>query len=160
MDDDLRTTKGGGDGDSPHETDPEAPDGGGRLDLAALDPTLDPERLSHVVRRIGARAASELARRADQDTDAITAPFDAIAIVQVMRGWQRVLWPAAAAIVLASLATLRVVEYPTAEAETAEGGTAESQLAQAIGVPAYIAEWVVEGELPAPGQLVFSEEEQ
>jgi len=164
MDDHLRTTEGGGggDGEGPYRTDPEAPDAGGRLDLGALDPTLDPARLSHVVRRIGARAASELARRASQDTGTSTVPLDepAIAIVQVMRGWQRVLWPAAAVIVLASLATLGVVEYPAAEGETAGGESAESQLAQAIGVPAYIAEWVAEGELPAPGQLVFSEEEQ
>ena len=159
MDDDSRTTEGGGagDGEGPYGTDPEAPAAGGRLDLAALDPTLDPERLSYVVRRIGARAASELARRASQDTGTSTVPLDepAIAIVQVMRGWQRVLWPAAAAIILASLATLGLVEYPAAEGESAE-----SQFAQALGVPASIAEWVAEGELPAPGQLVFSEEEQ
>lgn len=155
MDDDIRITKGNGQG--AHGADSERPDAEDRLDLTALDPTADAERFGHVVRRIGARAASELARRASADVSARARSFDqpAIAVVDVMRGWQRVLWPAAAAIALVSLATLGLVEYPTTE-----GVSAESQLAQALGVPASLAEWVAEGELPEPGLLVFSEEEQ
>jgi hypothetical protein len=76
-------------------------------------------------------------------------------VVRVIRGWQRVLWPVAAAITLASLATLRFIERPSTEA-----GSADAQLAQALGVPAYMANWVAGGDIPGPAELVFSEEEQ
>lgn len=127
------------------------------IDLSALDPTADPERFEPLIRSIAARAASELERRSGQHTRAPGQPFDgpAIQVVQVIRDWQRVLWPVAAVIALASLATLRLVEPPSAA-----NGSAESQLAEALGVPTYIASWVASDQIPDPAELVFSTEEQ
>jgi hypothetical protein len=128
-----------------------------RIDLSVLDPTADPTRFEPLVRSIAARAAGELTRRSGHAASPEIAALDelAIAVVRVIRGWQRVLLPVAAAITLASLATLRLVEHPPAET-----GSADVQLAQALGVPAYVADWVSGDEIPGPAELVFSEEEQ
>lgn len=147
MDDDLRARGGG-------------PTGGGageRIDLSPLDPTVDPERFEPLVRSIAARAAGELTRRSNRSAPAPNRPLDgpAMEVIKVIRGWQRVLLPAAAVIALASLATLRLVEHPSSAT-----GSADSQLAQALGVPAYMASWVAGEEIPGPAELVFSQEEQ
>jgi hypothetical protein len=156
MDEDLHATGRGAGGGGPDDRE-DGIDMSERIDLSALDPTADPGRFEPLVRSIAARAASELTRRGGQSADAINRPFDehAITVVKVIRGWQRLLWPVAAAITLASLATLRLVEHPSTETESAD-----SQLAQALGVPAYMASWVSGDEIPGPAELVFSQEEQ
>jgi hypothetical protein len=114
----------------------------GRIDFTALDPTAEPERFEETLGRIAVAAAAALAARR-----ARASVFGQVA------DWWRPLLAAAAIAGIVSAATLALVERPTAESESEIG------VAEAIGVPEQIAQWVRSDELPHPSELLTALEE-
>ncbi|UCC84969.1 MAG: hypothetical protein JSW46_08675 [Gemmatimonadota bacterium] len=113
-----------------------------RIDFSALDPTADGDRFEEKVERINAVVAPALAvRRASASV------FGQVA------GWWRPLLAAAAIAGVVSAATLALVEGPALESESEIG------VAEAIGVPEQIAQWVRSEELPDPSELLIALEE-
>ncbi len=106
------------------------------IDLTALDPTADAVRFERVVASLCERASPVLARRAASRASGVPGGRT---MTWSLRDWQRIAWPAAAAIALASLAVLRV-------GSPAIGATLDpdQELAAAVGVPAALAEWLGE----------------
>lgn len=113
-----------------------------RIDFSALDPTAEGERFEEAVGRINAAVAPALATRR-----ARASVFGQVA------GWWRPLLAAAAIAGIVSAATLALVEGPAME------GEAETGMAEAIGVPEQIAQWVRSDELPDPAELLVALEE-
>lgn len=122
------------------------PDGNGPdeppVDLFALDPTADEAAFANRVERILAAAGGELDRRRR-----------ASGWMGEVASWRRWALPAAAAIALASLATLSAVDREARAADTvaaAAGGAT---------VPAELGQWVWSDETPSTGQLLILFEE-
>ena len=107
-----------------------------RTDFAGLDPTSDPERFEDIVASIMAAASDELEARR----------YRSNALGQVV-GWWRPLLAAAALTGIVSVAALASVDT--------DPQTLESQIgiAEAIGMPEQIAEWVRSDEVPEPAEL-------
>jgi hypothetical protein len=103
-----------------------------RLDLSPLDPTTDPVRYERAVGRIMGAAALPLARRRARLT----------AVGQVSRWWRPML-AVAAAIALAAVGVLTLVEPAAAESDLASGSVAE-----AMGIPSGVVSWMTSGEPP------------
>ncbi|UCC74690.1 MAG: hypothetical protein JSV86_09110 [Gemmatimonadota bacterium] len=113
-----------------------------RIDLSALDPTTDAERFEEVVGRINAAVAPAMAARR----------AGATVFGQVAGLWRPLLAAAAIAGVI-SAATLALVQSPAPENE------AEIGLAEVIGVPQQIAQWLRSDESPDPSELLIALEE-
>lgn len=114
-----------------------------RIDFSPLDPTRESEKFEEIVRSITAAAARELAARSAQT-----------GVVGQVALWWRPLLAAAAITGIVSLVALARLET-AASAETTELG-----LAEAIGVPTQVAEWVRGDELPTPTELLVTLESQ
>lgn len=113
-----------------------------RIDFSALDPTDDPERFEQIVSAVTEGAVTLLeSRRAE-----------ATVFSQVVQWWKPLL--AAAAITgVISIGTLAEVEVSTPETESEIG------LAEAIGVPVQIADWIWSDEAPTPAELFVTLED-
>lgn len=108
-----------------------------RTDLRPVDPTSEHDRFEGIVARVMAAAEVELAaRRARRSV-----------VVQVA-GWWRPLLAAAAITGIISLVSLASSDG------SAASSTAEPGLAEAIGIPSQIAEWVRSDETPTTAELV------
>ncbi len=113
-----------------------------RIDFSALDPTAERERFEETVGRINAAVAPALAARRAR-----------LGVFGQVAGWWRPLLAAATIAGIVSAATLALVERPASESEREIG------MAEAIGVPEQIAEWVRSDELPDPSELLIALEE-
>ena len=113
-----------------------------RIDFSALDPTAEGERFEEAVGRINAAAAPALAARRAR-----------VSVFGQVAGWWRPLLAAAAIAGIVSAATLALVEGPALEGESEVG------VAEAIGVPEQIAQWVRNDESPDPSEVLIALEE-
>ncbi|HEX2189554.1 MAG TPA: hypothetical protein VHG51_11680 [Longimicrobiaceae bacterium] len=107
-------------------------------DLAPLDPARDPQRWERMVGGIMAAAGPELARRA-----ALPQP----GMLLLLSDWLRPT-VSAAALMAAAAAAFLVAQGP-ATAPVAEAGLAES-----LGYPTAVADWVYGGDAPSVEALV------
>jgi hypothetical protein len=114
-----------------------------RIDLSSLDPTADAERFEHIVRAISGGAAGALAARRAR----------ASVFGQVGLWWRPLLAAAALAGIISVTALTRLGAPP-------EASEPEIGIAEAIGVPQQIAQWVRSDELPSPAELLLTLEEQ
>lgn len=114
-----------------------------RIDFSSLDPTEDRERFDDIVRSITAAAAGQLAAR--------RARADVFAQVGF---WWRPLLAAAAITGIVSIGALTRSQTSSAPAEPEIG------LAEAIGVPEQIADWVWSEEGPSAAELLVALEEE
>jgi len=107
------------------------------IDFSPLDPTTDQERFKAMVEGIVARAAHELATRRTRFN-----PFIQLA------SWRRPMLAAAAvvAVVSATILTRTQVPQPAVEPET-------DGIAEAVGVPVELAQWIWDGEVPTTADL-------
>lgn len=112
-----------------------------RMDLSALDATADRLRYERLVRRIMDAAGPELARRAAEANP-----------LALLADWARPTLAAAAVVGVVALGALTMTERSRAAAE-APGGVAE-----ALGVPAPAADWLMEGREPTEDDLVLAME--
>ncbi len=110
-----------------------------RIDLSALDRTADAARFDRIVAQITDEASAELAARRARSN----------VIGQITR-WTKPTLAAAASLAVISVATLTQIETTTAR--TAD----EPTLAEAIGVPAQVAEWLGNDESPTADQLLVA----
>jgi predicted MFS family arabinose efflux permease len=106
-----------------------------RIDFSSLDPARDNERLDGAVASIMERAEASLATRRSQAT----------VVGQIFR-WRRPMLAAAAALAVASIGVLTQVEAPE-EQET------RAEVAEAIGIPTSLAQWVRAGETPTTAEI-------
>ncbi len=105
-------------------------------DLRPLDPSRDPARWERLIAATSARAALELARRRRARSPAF-----------VLAGWARPGLAAAAVLALVSAGVLALA--PGAEA-------AQPRVAEALGVPGTVADWVETGHAPSAAELAAS----
>jgi hypothetical protein len=114
-----------------------------RFDFSALDPTRDPERFGALVRSISSAAGPELAaRRARANV------FGQVA------GWWRPLLAAAAVIGLVSAVAM------TRWGANGQAVSTDFGVAEAMGVPEQVAQWVRSDELPTPAELLVTLESE
>ena len=114
-------------------------------DLAALDPTADPDRFDVIVGRIMEAARPELARRRET--------ADPLVSVSI---WWRPAVRAAAAVVLVSAGLLVGFDHRAeGTAEPRGERTIRAELAAALGVPDALSGWMDRAEVPDPGELVL-----
>lgn len=111
-----------------------------RVDLSALDPTLDRQRYERLVRRTLNDAAPELARRAG--------PY---APVVLLGAWARPLLAAAALVTIVAGGVLAATERGRDDGPVLS--TADD-----LGVPAPAADWLAEGREPTKADLVLAME--
>lgn len=112
-----------------------------RIDFTPLDPTRDPERFERIVQDVMAEAEDLLAaRRAEHG------------VIGQVAGWWKPLLAAAAAVAVVSAATLRLAPADT-RSETEFG------IAEAIGVPTSVADWLETDEAPTAAELLFALED-
>lgn len=108
-----------------------------RIDFASLDPTRDAKRFDAVVGSITAAAARELASRRARAS-----------VVGQVASWWRPLLAAAAIVGIVSIGALARLGTSATTAET------EAGLAEAIGMPQQVAEWVLTEDVPTPTELL------
>jgi hypothetical protein len=113
-----------------------------RIDFSRLDPTADSERFEGLVDSIVEAAAPELARRRAQAS-----------VVGQVGLWWRPLLAAAAIAGIISIGALLSYDTPSPTTDTEMG------IAEAIGVPVQIAEWVRSEGVPTTEELLFGLEE-
>ncbi len=113
-----------------------------RIDFSPLDPARDAERFDGVVRSILAAAGPTLAARRSR-----AGVFGQVGL------WWRPLLAAAAITGIVALATLAGIE------DAIQPSPAPTGLAEALGVPEQIAEWVRSDQAPAPVELLIGPEE-
>jgi hypothetical protein len=113
------------------------------FDFSPVDPTADPERFDQLVESIIARAAEELAARRMR-----TNPVLQIA------AWRRPMLAAAAVVAVLAGTVLTRVRVPDAVTTAETDGIAE-----AVGVPVELAQWLWDGTVPSTADLfgVFEE---
>ena len=107
------------------------------IDFSPLDPTTDHERFEAMVEGIVARAAHELAPRRTRFN-----PFIQLAF------WRRPMLAAAAVVAVVSATILTQYRAP----QPAEGGETDG-IAEAVGVPVELAQWIWDGEVPTTADL-------
>ena len=112
------------------------------LDLTPLDPGNDPDRLDRAVASIMASVDDQLSARR----------YRRNALGQVA-GWWRPLLAAAAVMGIISVATLASIGARVQNTESDTG------IAEAIGVPEQIAQWVRSDETPEPAELLLTLED-
>ena len=108
-----------------------------RIDFASLDPTRDTEQFDAIVRSITAAATDQLAARRARAT-----------VVGQVVSWWRPLLAAAAIVGIVSIGALARSKTSATTTETEVG------LAEAIGMPQQIAEWVLAEDVPTPTELL------
>ena len=108
------------------------------IDLSSLDPTREPARFERVVAAINARASDELAVRRSQ-TNAIA----------MLARWKRPMLAAAALVALISGTILFSVHAPPPESAPQTDGIAE-----AMGIPEALAQWIDSDALPTTADLI------
>lgn len=108
-----------------------------RIDFSPLDPTRDPERFDGIVRSIVGSASSQLVARRARAT----------VFGQVSLWWRPLLAAAAITGVVALAALARLDDSAQAAAPTG--------LAEALGVPDPIAEWVRSDQVPTATELLI-----
>ncbi len=108
-----------------------------RIDFSSLDPTQDAERFDAIVHSITDAAANQLAARRARAT-----------VVGQVASWWRPLLAAAAIVGIVSIGALARSGTTAATTETEVG------LAEAIGMPQQIAEWVLTEDVPTPAELL------
>ena len=107
------------------------------IDLSALDPTSDRPRFERMVGSIKSSAAGDLsARRARRDA------------IIVLASWRRPMLAAAAVVAVVSATILASVQVP----DTYVGPTTDG-IAEAMGVPEAIAQWIDGEQLPSTTDL-------
>jgi len=116
-----------------------------RIDFSPLDPTEDAERFEGIVASISDAAAPALATRRAR----------ASVVGQVGLWWKPLLAAAALAGIVSVGALLHYQASATTIAELEDVGIAE-----AIGVPSQIADWVRSDEAPTTAELLWALEEQ
>jgi hypothetical protein len=104
-----------------------------RLDLSPLDPRADAARFERLVREVRRVATPELVRR-----QAGLTPWGQIA------RWRRPILAASGLLALVSAIVVATVHPST---------TAKTTLAEAIGVPNRVAQWMQATDDPSPGDL-------
>ena len=109
-------------------------------DLAPLDPSRDPARWERMVAGVMAAAGPELARRASQPQPGM---------LLLLADWMRPTVSAAA--LLAAAAAAFLVTGGPVQTSTASGG-----LADALGYPTAVADWVDDGQTPSVEALVVA----
>ena len=107
-----------------------------RTDFMELDPTSDPERFDEIVASIMAAASDELESRR----------YRTNALGQLVR-WTRPLLAAAAITGVVSVAAVASVDDDSQALDSQTG------IAEAIGMPEQIAEWVRSDDAPEPAEL-------
>jgi hypothetical protein len=114
-----------------------------RVDLSAVDPTLDRDRLEGAVGRIVRSAEPELAARRRASS--------AIALIAT---WRRPMLAAAALVLVIGASVL--IEVPQRD----PGPAAPQRLAQTLRIPSTVAGWMMADDVPTPAQLLalFAEE--
>lgn len=112
-------------------------------DLAPLRPSLDPDRWGRMVGAVEAAAAPELARRA---------LLPDAGVMMLLSSWRR---PALTAAAVASLlaGVFMLQGTPAATAET-------PGLAESLGYPATVTEWVEGGSMPSVEELLLAMESE
>jgi hypothetical protein len=105
-----------------------------RLDLTPLDPQADAVRFERLIREVRRAATPELLRR----QGALT-PWGQIA------RWRRPILAGSGLLGLVAAAFLTLVHPSTTEQTT---------LAEAIGVPGRVAQWVLATDKPSPGDVL------
>lgn len=111
------------------------------IDFSPLDPTKNRARFDGIVGEIQRRAAPKLAaRRAN------------LSVLAELQSWRRPLLAAAAMLAIACVGVFARVRVP--EPEGSAGGVAE-----AIGVPPQLADWIRSDELPSVAELLVALEE-
>ncbi len=114
-----------------------------RIDFSPLDPTADAERFEATLRSIRAAARAELARRRAQTS-----------VVGQLGLWWKPLLAAAAITGIVSLgALLHSRTSPSVEFE-------DVGIAEAIGIPDAVAEWVRSDEVPTMAELIVTMEDE
>ncbi len=113
------------------------------IDFSPVDPTADPERFDQLVESIIARAADELAARRMQ----------ANPVLQIA-AWRRPMLAAAAVVAVIAGTVLTQVRVPETMATAETDGIAE-----AVGLPVELAQWLWDGTVPSTADLfgVFEE---
>jgi hypothetical protein len=109
------------------------------IDLSPLDPASDPERFERLIGAIRAQVAPVLAMSARRR-----------GVIEQIAAWRTPMLVAAAVVVAAS-AVLLVGARGAAAVVSGGGGP---HLAEAVGVPAPVAEWMRRGELPTSAELL------
>ncbi len=117
-------------------------DNGPSLNLTPLDPGNDPDRLDRAVASIMEAVDDQLTARR----------YRRNALGQVA-GWWRPLLAAAVVTGIISVATLASIGAQVQNAEE------ETGLAEAIGMPEQIAQWVRSDETPEPAELLLTLED-
>ena len=110
-----------------------------RIDFSGLDPMQDAERFDAIVRSITDAAANQLAVRRARAT-----------VVGQVASWWRPLLAAAAIVGIVSIGALVGFGDSASTTETEVG------LAEAIGMPQQIAEWVLSEHIPTPTELLVA----
>ncbi len=113
-----------------------------RIDFSPLDPSRDPQRFERIVNEISERAAPALAARR----------AEGYVLGQVTRWWKQLL-TAAAITGIVSVSTLARVEPPQPLESTEIG------IAEAIGVPGGVADWLWSDEEPTAEELLLALED-
>jgi hypothetical protein len=108
-----------------------------RMDFSSLDPTQDAERFEAIVHSITDAAANQLAARRARAT-----------VVGQVASWWRPLLAAAAIVGIVSIGALARFDVSGATTD------AEAGLAEAIGMPQQIAEWVIAEDVPTLTELL------
>jgi hypothetical protein len=113
------------------------------IDFSPVDPTADPEQFEQLVESIIARAADELAARRLRSNP----------VLQIA-AWRRPMLAAAAVVAVVAGTVLAQMRVPyTAAMDETDG------IAEAVGVPVELAQWLWDGTVPSTADLfgVFEE---
>jgi hypothetical protein len=108
------------------------------IDLSPLDPAGEAERWAALLYRVNAAAAPELARRA-------SSPGSMVMLAQ----WTRPILAVAAVLALVSLSIFRLT-LPAADA------VGVASVAEALGFPTPVAEWLTEDRPPVEDDLLLA----
>ncbi len=106
------------------------------IDFSPLDPISDQERFETMVEGIVARAAHELVTRRTRFN-----PFLQLA------SWRRPMLAAAAVVAVVSATILTQYQVPQPVERETDG------IAEAVGVPVELAQWIWDGEVPTTADL-------
>lgn len=109
-----------------------------RIDLTALDPRAHPDRWDEMVRNVSRRAAPELERRRASGAGMLWLAHAA-----------RPILAAAAVLALLSGALFGLTHRPTESAGA-------SSIAEALGFPVPVAEWLADGRTPDDTDLLLA----
>jgi hypothetical protein len=107
------------------------------IDFSPVDPTADPERFDRLVESIIARAADELAARRLRWNP----------VLQIA-SWKRPMLAAAALVAIIAGTVLTQVRGPDTVTTAETDGIAE-----AVGVPVELAQWLWDGTVPSTADL-------